>query len=453
MMTPRMVFRKALSLLGLILLVPLSQRALAQPAEMPFHQELRTLNSGLHALADTPGAVPALVLHESVQVEEAEWLRLRFGDWHLGQNSYLVLTAHEDGAQQRFDAQSLARWQGASAFFNGAAIDIKLYVAPGDQDVFFELREVMVGETVEAAGPPPESICDPVDNRVPSTDPAVGRIVPVGCTGWLVSNGAFLTAGHCVGSNLQTVQFNVPASGPNGTVNHPGPEDQYPIEPLVDIVASGGFGDDWGVFEAFANSNGDLPFSRQNAFYRMSRDSSPATLRITGFGVDGPAPNFGNPPPRNEDSQTHQTDFGISVGETVGGPTNAFWEYRVDTQGGNSGSPIIIEGTDVTVGIHTHGGCTSAGGANAGTSFENDDLEAAIQAFLGANVIYADPDHPITTEDGTVFRPFDTLLEAADAAAPGDVISLVGGSYDGETVVITKALTISTPTGPVVIGN
>ncbi|MCH6587394.1 MAG: hypothetical protein IH805_03655, partial [Proteobacteria bacterium] len=129
--------------------------------------------------------------------------------------------------------------------------------------------------------------------------------------------GAFLTAGHCVGASLQTLQFNVPPSDANGTINHPGTEDQYPIEALANIESSTGFGDDWGVFNAFANSNGELASKRQGAFYRMSRDSNPATIRITGYGVDGPPPNFGNPPPRNADSQTEQTDAGPSAGETV----------------------------------------------------------------------------------------------------------------------------------------
>lgn len=455
------VFWRVLSLVGVFLVAMLPQMAAAQPAELAFHFEARTFNSGLHTLADTPGATPLLVTQESVEAEGAVWLRLRFESWNLGEASYLVLTAQQDGAEQRLDAPALDRWQGTSAYFNGEAIQMKLYVAPGDEGVFFNLQDVMVGDFVPA--PPPESICDGVDERVASPPPpdpndpasaASGRLVPVGCTGWIVSNGAILTAGHCVGGNLQTLQFNVPPSNANGTVNHPGPEDQYPVESLTNIVSSnGGVGDDWGVFEALANSNGEVPIERQGAFYRMTNDSDPTPpVRITGYGVDGPSPGFGNGP-RDETNQTQQTDDGVNVGETVNSASNAFWNYRADTQGGNSGSPVAIDGTDLTLGIHTHGGCSAGGGANAGTSFENDDLEAAIQAYLGPNVVYADRDHPIATEDGTVFRPFDTLLEAVNAAAANDVISLVNGSYDGETLVIDKALMFTTPTGAVVVGN
>ena len=439
--------------LGLLLLLGMPLVAVAQPAPVPYHMQAYTFHSGLHN-AD-PGGAPLVAFSDVVRVAEAPWLRLHFGDWDLGKASYLVITSREDGAQQRLDAVRLAQWQSASAFFNGDEVEIELYVAPGDQGVFFELREVMVGEKVSEADlhGETESICGAVDDRVDSTDPAAGRIVPVGCTGWIISNGAFLTAGHCVGASLQTLQFNVPPSDANGTINHPGTEDQYPIEALANIESSTGFGDDWGVFNAFANSNGELASKRQGAFYRMSRDSNPATVRITGYGVDGPPPNFGNPPPRNADSQTEQTDAGPSAGETVISPDNAFWSYAVDTQGGNSGSPIIVDASNLTLGIHTHGGCTAGGGTNNGTSFENDDLEAAVQTNPGASTVYSDMGHDVVLEDGTIFRPYDTVLEAVDAAPPGGVVSIVTGFYDGETMEITKPLTIVVPVGGVVIGN
>ena len=452
--------RRTLGVVLLLLSVPLV--VIAQPAPAPHHLQAYAFDSGLHTNSADVGAAPFLAHSEVVRVAEAPWLRLHFADANLGRASYLVLTAQEGGARQRLDAARLAQWQNASAFFNGDAVTIELFVGAGDVGVFYRLREVMVGERADQANAGkdapeslgPESICGSDDDRVASTDPASGRIVPVGCTGWIISNGAYLTAGHCIGGGSQTLQFNVPLSDPDGTINHPGPEDQYPIEPVVDIEFSdGGVGDDWGLFNAGVNDDGETASERQQAYYRMSRDSNPATIRITGYGVDGPPPNFGNPPPRNEDNQTQQTHSGASTGETVNGPSNAFWNYTADTQGGNSGSPVIIDGTTLTVGIHTHGGCTVGGGANAGSSFENDDLEASIQVNPGAGIIYADVGHTVVLEDGTVLRPFDTVLEAVNAAPPGGHVSIVEGDYDGETMIIDKAMTISTPVGMVTIGN
>ena len=114
---------------------------------------------------------------------------------------------------------------------------------------------------------------------------------------------------------------------------------------------------------------------------------------------------------------------------------------------------IIVDDSNLTLGIHTHGGCNAGGGNNNGTSFENDDLEAAIQMNPGAGIVYSDSGHDVVLEDGTIFRPFNTFLEAVDAAPPGGVVSIVAGLYDGETMEITKPLTIVVPVGGVVIGN
>src|SRR5690606_34407721 len=52
--------------------------------------------------------------------------------------------------------------------------------------------------------------------------------------------------------------------------------------------------------------------------------------------------------------------------------------YVSDTTGGNSGSPVILHGTDQAVGIHTHGGCSSSGGSNKGTSSLFSPLQQAL---------------------------------------------------------------------------
>jgi hypothetical protein len=53
--------------------------------------------------------------------------------------------------------------------------------------------------------------------------------------------------------------------------------------------------------------------------------------------------------------------------------------YVTDTQGGNSGSPVIDGLTGNAVGVHTHGGCTSSGGNNNGTSTFNSAFWAAVE--------------------------------------------------------------------------
>jgi hypothetical protein len=258
---------------------------------------------------------------------------------------------------------------------------------------------------------------------------------------------------------MQLLQFNVPPSQANGTIVAPAPEHQYPINAATVAFANNGVGDDWAIFNTNRNATTNLlPVERQGAFYRISRDSNPTTVRVTGFGVDGPGPStgcptcdFGNAGPRNSDNQTQQTHTGASLGETVANANNVQWAYLVDTQPANSGSPIMIDGTSLAIGIHTNGGCTTTGGSNIGTGFEHDGLENAINGFVGANTRYVDSDHPVVLQDGTAVRPFDTVLEGITDVPLGGIVSLVTGTYP-ETLTIDRAMTLSAPVGPVHIG-
>lgn len=431
----------------------------AQPAPIPYHRQPYQLDSGvLKGLQ----AETASLFRETVQVPGAPWLRLHFDDYDLGTQSFIMITSLADGAQQILDADSLTQWYNSSAFFNGDAVEVELYVAAGETDVFIKVEEITVGEWAD--GVSAESICGDDDDRVRSTDPRVGRIVPAGCTGWITSNGAHLTAGHCTdgtGIYMQTLEFNVPDSEPNGTIQHPGPEDQYPIDAGSIVFFDDGWGrigNDWTVFGCNANSNtGLLPVQAQNAFYRMSRDDSPNDVRVTGYGNDNMPP--GSTGDLNSDSQTQQTHWSAYLGETVEGHSDVIIEYIVDTTGGSSGSPVIIYGTTTTLGIHTNAGCDPPDDGNHGTGFEHNNLENAIETFPGSNVVYADVGHPAAAEDGTVFRPYKTVTEAITAVLNNGIVSIVAGSYSaaaGNTFTVGadgKSMTIVAPVGTVMIGN
>ena len=301
---------------------------------------------GTHELAQT----------DMIFVPEAQWLRINFNSARLGDASYIELTSLLDGGTQILDANTIQHWNYRSAYFNGDAVEIKVFAGAGDKNVFVDIREVTVGEW---PGFRAKSICGSADNRTSSNDSRVGRIVPVGCTGWIVDNGKHVTAGHCIGSSADTLQFNVPTSNPDRTLNHPGPEDQYPIISSTWVYRDRGVGDDWGVFSVQDNSNTGLqPIDAQNASFTVAQDLGPNTIRITGFGVDD-----------GSDNQTNQTHSGSNMGSS--GTT---MRYNADTTGGNSGSPVIDEATNMAVGVHSHGGCSSTSGNNSGTSFFNSNF-------------------------------------------------------------------------------
>ena len=159
------------------------------------------------------------------------------------------------------------------------------------------------------------------------------------------------------------MQFNVPASLPSGTLQHPGPEDQYTVDDATRVFVNGGVGNDWGVFETFANTTTGLTaIQAQGTSFNLAQDLGPPTIRITGYGIDGGTAN-----------QTQQTHAGPNAGSS--GTT---MRYQTDTTGGNSGSPVIDDANDIAVGVHTHGGCFSGGGNNNGTSTFNTAFWAEI---------------------------------------------------------------------------
>lgn len=413
-----------------------------------------------------------------IEVPGAPWLRLHFGDYDLGRNSFISLTSREDGQQQVLDQRTLPQWNSSSAYFNGDAVSMELHVAPGDQNVFVSLRALTVGEREPGVGI--ESICGSSDDRVAIADFRVGRIS--GCTAWLVSNGAVLTAGHCAdydpdgGGPLLPdgvldlagiFEVNVPASDPDGTPNMALVVDQFPVDTAnVTWRFDGedqGLGKDWAVFGLNPNVNGDRAHIL-HGFFRMTREAPVlGQIRITGYGVDDdPAGTTGG---RNAQNRTEQTDTGLYGGETSDSDPDISHRYRVDTEGANSGSPIIWEDNGWTIGIHTNGGCRVLVGSNSGTSFEVNALEAAIRdwptTFVGQDTEYVDnasiPDSP--TRDGSVFRPRATVASAVANVADNGLVVVVEGGYPkaaGNTFTAGadgKAMTIIAPVGVVIIGE
>ncbi len=385
--------------LGLLVALAFPLAANAQTAPLRYHAQPYAVDSGVHNGRTTGTAEVYQAFRTTVSVPDAPWLRLAFADVALGAGSYLTVTSLADGAQQRLDAAALAQWQNTTAYFNGDALEVVLHVAPGDAAAQFRTERVIVGEHGA-----PESQCGPTDDRTASNDPRSGRVLSVGCTGWIIDDGKLVTAGHCM-SGSGTVQFNVPPSTVFGGLQHPGPEDQYAVDSGSRVWTAGGVGNDWGVFSVFSNTQTGLqPIDAQGASFSLRQDFGPATIRITGYGVDGGAAN-----------QTQQTHTGPNAGSS--GTT---MRYQADTEGGNSGSPVIDEATGEAVGVHTHGGCSA--GSNKGTSTFN----TAFWTALGAPVVGEGQISATLTSSTTV--PSSGGLVSADVTFS----NATSGDFDGE---------------------
>ncbi len=391
-------YKMVIVAMGILLCLPIM--ALTQTAEIPQHLEPYSWNSDVY---DGEAGRTTLAESHTVAIADAAWLRLQFSGAYLGSDSYIAITSVKDGAEQRLNTRTLWEWQNTSAYFNGDAVKVELYVGGNDVGVYVNIEEVIVGEV--PSGVTPLTQCGPNDDRVPSNNPATGRLLNVGCTGWIVDNGLHVTAGHCSGGSANTLQFNVPPSNPNGSLNHPGPEDQYSVAPASKQSVSGGIGNDWGVFEVFDNSvTGLQPIEAQGASFTIKQDLGPATIRITGYGVDSSPP--GTTGGRNAQNQTQQTHAGPNAAST--GTT---MRYVTDTEGGNSGSPVIDNATGEAVGVHTHGGCSIGGGGNnSGTSTFNMAFWDALNPTVHITVVPA-PGSPVIIPPSGIIFSFDVTIE------------------------------------------
>ncbi|MCC6229309.1 MAG: hypothetical protein IT432_08800 [Phycisphaerales bacterium] len=337
----------------------------------PSHEEALTIDSGfVEAPADADGS--QVVFATFVGSEGAPWLRLAFeslvlaGDPANENAARLKITSMGDGAVQWLNAETASQWRMTSAFMNGDTVLVELFASPGTGPS----RIVMTGVTVGEDSVGRRSICGNTDDRQLSYDDRNARH-SVGCSSWLINdlNSMFLTAGHCGTTTGHVMEFKVPLSNASGSLLHPGPEHQFVVEATSVQGVNGGIGNDWGYFGVSANANTGLtPYQSYGLRHVLGNAGAPSghTIRITGYGtVSSPVS-----PTWNQVQKTHTGLYTALSGTNV--------QYAVDTTGGNSGSCVLNNTTGFAIGIHTHAGCSTSGGANNGTAVQLSSLQTAL---------------------------------------------------------------------------
>lgn len=307
-----------------------------------------------------------------ISVPGATSLRLSFEGTQLQAGATLHATSLADAAAQAIDAETLEQWSHTSAYFNGSDIQLHLN-GTGEVHVPFVWAQF---PNQPSTGFGERSLCGP-DSRQPVTGGPVGRMLPAGCTAFIISdlNGSMLSAGHCAPTAGTVIQFNVPLSDSSGAIVHPGPEDQYVVEPTSVQMTFTGTGNDWSFFGVFPNSvTGLTPFQMQGERFTIANALTPIVgdqVVIAGFGstLAPIVPQW---------NYALKSDIGPSV--SLAGST---LRHGVDTTGGNSGSPIFSQRQQAVIGVHTHAGCTSTGGSNAGTAIQNSTLQNALRSPRG----------------------------------------------------------------------
>ncbi len=431
----------------------------------PLHNEFGQVNrSNLYStIVHSPGA---------------NLLRVHFGEFNLGQHSQIRITSLKDGSVQRFDQRSLEDWQGWSAIFNGEVLSVQLLVAPGDRASFVIDQISVNAPPLDAAdggiaGANINGLCGS-DTRGPSNDPRIGRMSSAtcgdgggcgGCTGWLTSIGAVVTAGHC-GGNGGLIEFNVPQSAANGMPVASNPDDQYAMGGTYYAFQNGGVGFDWAVLSVATNSNTGLHPHWVQGYIHLSpvMPGEEATLRITGYGVDN-VPTGSNPGLCCNFVDGDCTHFGCNSTsltlQTATGPlkdsdSNAMF-MRVSVQPANSGSPIIRVSNGYAIGVLTHGGCTAnSDTVNAGNRLTQSTFSTFLNNFLGPNAVFVDFANVSPTLTGSALNPVRTVPQGITAAPSNGFVNIAGGNYPaaaGNTGIFNKAVTLRAVSGVVTIGN
>jgi V8-like Glu-specific endopeptidase len=351
-------------------------------------------------------ATSAPIVSSAIVVTEqnSPWMKLWFAGTDLGSASRIRITGAQDEAVQELDAAALADWSSTSAYFNGPTVIVELIVAPNDT-----ASAVIAGFDAGLLGVVSiDTICGPTDDRVPSTERRVGRLLNGSmnalCSGGLIStNSCYLTAGHCVSSGtVFTVEFNCPPSTAGGSIVHPGPQDQYPVNYSTLASLNGGVGNDWCIARLNNNTTTGLPASLVQGHYALATSLPPvqSVTRITGFGSASGVLNLAN-----------KTHTGPLV--TSGGTGGTTVQYQVDTTGGNSGSSVVRESNQTVFGIHTHGGCTSSGGQNSGTAITHPGPQAHYALICTPNP----PSFAISLTQAGLGAPINITVTGAPASS------------------------------------
>ncbi len=289
------------------------------------------------------------------------WVRPHMVGTVLPPNTTLRVTSLADGGEQVFDSAMLEAWHSRGAYFNGDTLRFEIVstVALAPNAARLQITAMEVSPPFADRGGPGEiGICGN-DDRQPSTERWVARLMPVQCSASIIcTNSTALSAGHCAQANA-VLQFRVPATQVDCTLVMPPPEDQFPATLVA--FQNNGVGADWSVFSTGTNTLGQTAFGRMGSYGLISpvpiQSGSAATLY--GYGQDLTCTR----------QYTQQSSPGA-----VSSASATTVMHSCDIRIGSSGSPIVVNGR--VVGVATHANeC-----ANIGTSVRNTAFAAAIAA-------------------------------------------------------------------------
>lgn len=450
---------------------------------LPLQAQKRVLHPFTHqGEAAKQGQLQVLA---EVSYPNTTFLRLYFKGTQLGEISYLLLEA-ADGAQQVLRRADLENWRFSSAYFNGTTVKVSLYAAAGEKNLV-SLSEVMITDEeaerarkARKAAEPAETSARTVHSTaadITETYPyakAVGRFTDGSesyGTGWIAPNGAIVTsptiAYRVNTEGFDVIEFNVPASV-GTTVQHPAPQDQYPVEfqneyGYQSTVFKGEnyiLNVGWAVVEALPNSTGLRPGERQQEYFRIATNPSNYTIDAMG---DVPVDlfHYGNIAGDNlvglgtyrtlRLTETTLLKQNTYLGKPNGGGADRdlFVLYTMPLfLGSHEGAPVAYEGSNVAVGVHND---IRDDNPAYGLGFRDDGFRNGLARFFSNTVAYVDFEGLYNSPTGEIHKPYLFASQAASSAPVGAQVYFARGNYSG-AVTFNRAMTLRAPVGTVTIG-
>ncbi len=426
------------------------------------------------------------VLEPITVIDQAgtSFLRLYFEEVDLGKNSYLLLEG-TDGATQKLTAETIQYWNNSSAYFNGGKVKVSVFVAAQEAPTF-KIHSLKIGAAPSRAtdnthfeaqslgririnGETPRNNADNPFGK------AVGRFTngsQSNGSGWIAPNGAIVTSKDIyqkwVQKGYDIIEFNVPNSSKTGSVNHPAPEDQYPLKSALEDVALGSkqikLKNDggvsfagWTVLEAMPNSTGLRPGERQQAYFRVAINPGNKTIKDQGS-IPIDVLHYGDWYPEITLGlyKTLHTWPSILIGQNrhisvlQEGDRDDFVLYNMISYGGSDvGGPIAYRGTNVAIGVHNQ---SWSGVPSYGLGFRSAGFRGGLNNFFTSKVRYVDANGAFSGSNGLVYSPHPSVQQAVNDTQENGTIFIAKGEYPG-TLYANKAMTLRAPVGAVRLGT
>ncbi len=441
---------------------------------------------------DTSGSNQLQFLTQVTQ-PSTTFLRLYFAGTQLGDGSYLVLEG-TDGNRQELRKQDLENWRYSSAYFNGQSVNVSLFAAPGDRNTVTVSGVKISGEPTgstqkarQAAQPKPTARQSAASSVTYPYAKAVGRFTNGSDsygTGWIAPNGAIVTSSYVYNSYVKdqsydVIEFNVPPSV-GTTVQHPSPQDQYPVSTAPDQVKQGativpfkisldllGRMNTYTILAPLANSTGLRPGERQQEYFRISTNPKSSDINDAG-NVPVDVLHYGayagdsyNGQFRTlhlyQNSLLEQNEY-LSV--YAGAERNEYVIYNgvglvnngvSGITGSDTGAPITYGESNIAMGIH-EAGSSDPNLPSTGIGFRNEGLRNDLARFFAAKAAYVDLEGLNNQPTGEIHKAYLTAQQAAQHAPNDYTVYFARGTYAG-AVTFNRPMTLRAPVGKVTIGS